>query len=213
MLRDHFGESDKKMSRSEQLRIKENAFLDMKTRHIKELTEALTVNSDGEEEKCSLNAVEQSNQPYTTMTLQQASEGFSKLTKGISLDEVIDDHDLEEEEFDFPAIPNHYVDDIEVNKNVDAVDVSVNGFDVTGLPEDFKLTNSQKECVAEMHKEMEKGQMLVFVHGPPGSGKTTTARLLASEKNLTLYFLGPQEPHLHCIMRKPSIPYCIWEGM
>ena len=57
VLRDQFGVSDKKMSRSEQLRIKKYAFLDMKTRHIKELTEALTVNSDGEEEKCSLNAV------------------------------------------------------------------------------------------------------------------------------------------------------------
>ena len=190
VLRDQFGESDKKMSRSEQLRKKENAFLDMKIRHIKELTEALTVNSDGDEEKCSLNAVEQSKQPYTTMTLQQASEGFSKLTKGISLDEVIDDNDLEEEEFDFPEIPNHYVDDTEVNKNVDAVEVSVNEFDVSGLPEGFNLTDSQKECVAEMHKEMEKGQMLVFVHGPPGAGKTTTARLLVSEKNLNLVFSG-----------------------
>ena len=37
---------------------------------------------------------------------------------------------------------------------------------------------------------MEKGQMLVFVHGPPGSGKTTTARLLVSEKNLDLVFSG-----------------------
>ena len=37
---------------------------------------------------------------------------------------------------------------------------------------------------------MQKGQMLVFVHGPPGSGKTTTARLLVSEKNLDIVFSG-----------------------
>ena len=41
-----------------------------------------------------------------------------------------------------------------------------------------------------MRKEMEGGQMLVFNHGPPGSGKRTTARLLVSEKNLDLVFSG-----------------------
>ena len=189
MLRDHFGVSDKKMSRSELLQ-KENAFLDMKSQHIKELTEALKVDSDGEEEKCSKNAIEQSEQPYGTMTLQEASIGFSNLSKGISLDEVIDDNDMDEEEFDFAGNPNHNVDDAEPTNNVYAAEVSVNGFDVTGLPKGFKLTDSQKECVAEMRKEMEKGQMLVFVHGPPGSGKTTTARLLVSEKNLNLVFSG-----------------------
>ena len=126
VLRDQFGVSDKKMSRSEQLQQKENAFLDMKTGHIKELTQALTVNSYGEDEKCSLNAFEQSNQPYTTMTLQQASEGFSKLTKGISIDEVIDDNDSDEEEFDLPAIPIRNVDAVEVISNVDVADVTVN---------------------------------------------------------------------------------------
>ena len=165
------------MSRSEQLQQKENAFLDMKTGHIKELTQALTVNSYGEDEKCSLNAFEQSNQPYTTMTLQQASEGFSKLTKGISIDEVIDDNDSDEQEFDLPGIPIRNVDGVEVINNVDVADVTVNGFDVTGLPKGFNLTDSQKECLAEMRKVMEKGQMLAFVHGPSRSGKTTTARL------------------------------------
>ena len=32
--------------------------------------------------------------------------------------------------------------------------------------------------------------MVLQVHGPPGSGKTTTARLLVSEKNLDLVFSG-----------------------
>ena len=150
----------------------------------------MKVDSDGEEEKCSKNAIEQSEQPYSTMTLQEASIGFSNLSKGISLDEVIDDNDMDEEEFDFAGNPNHNVDDAEPTNNVYAAEVSVNGFDVTGLPKGFKLTDSQKECVAEMRKEMEKGQMLVFVHRPPGSGKTTTARLLVSEKNLNLAFSG-----------------------
>ena len=41
-----------------------------------------------------------------------------------------------------------------------------------------------------MRKDLKGGQMLVFNHGPPGSGKTTTARLLVSENNLDLVFSG-----------------------
>ena len=52
MLRDHFGASDKKMSRSELLQQKEDAFLDMKTRGIKNLTEEYIFSQDGEEGKC-----------------------------------------------------------------------------------------------------------------------------------------------------------------
>ena len=91
------------------------------------------------------------------MTLQEASVGFSNLTNGISLDEDIDDNNLHEEDFDFPEDLNHNVDDAELTNNVPAAEVNVNGFDVTGLPKDFKLTDSQKECVAEMRKEMENG--------------------------------------------------------
>ena len=105
----------------------------MKARDIKELTQALIVNSDRKDDKCSRNAVKQSKQPYTTMKLQQASEAFSKLTRGISFDEVIDGNDLDQEEFDLPGIPNGSVDNVEVTNNVDAADVTVNGFEVVYL--------------------------------------------------------------------------------
>ena len=45
-----------------------------------------------------------------------------------------------------------------------AGDVLFHESEVTGLPKDFKLTDSQKECVDIMRKDMERGQMLVFVH-------------------------------------------------
>ena len=43
-------------------------------------------------------------------------------------------------------------------------------------------------CVEEMRKEMQYGQMLVFVHGPPGSGKNTTTRLLVSDNDIEVVF-------------------------
>ena len=58
------------------------------------------------------------------------------------------------------------------------------GSEVTDLPKGFKLTDSPKECVEIIKRDMERSQMLAFVHGSPGSGKTTTARLLVSERNL-----------------------------
>ena len=181
MLRDHYAVSDGKLTRSEQLRLKEEAFLDTRTRNITQVASALRVNSDGEDEKCSLDAVKQSKEPYASMTLQDASHGFSKLQKGLSLDEDVDNDDLDDEEGNLVVLPN-----------TDAAtgEVILHESDVTGLPKDFKLTDSQKECVDIMRKDMERGQMLVFVHGPPGSGKTTTARLLVSEKNLDLVFSG-----------------------
>ena len=115
------------------------------------------------------------------MSMQEASEGFSKLRKGISLDDDIGEEALNEEEGNLPAFPNN---------DAAAGEVILCGSDVTELTEDFQLTESQEECVEVMRKDMERGQMLVFLHGPPRSGKTTTARLLVSEKNLDLVFSG-----------------------
>jgi hypothetical protein len=104
--------------------------------------------------------------------LKNNTDMIKKRTDQVAkVDEVIDDGDVDEEEFDLPGGSNHNADDAEQSTNYNAVELTVNGFDVVGLPEDFKLTDSQKVCVAEMRNEMEKGQMLVLVHGPPGSGK------------------------------------------
>ena len=181
MLRDHFALSRDKLTRSEQLRVKEEAFLDTRSRTMEELTCALRHDLDGQEEKCSMEAVTLAMQPYASMSMQEASEGFYKLRKGISLYGDIEEEDFDEEEANLPAVPNN---------DAAAGDIILCGSDVTELPEDFKLTESQKECVEVMRRDMERGQMLVFVHGPPGSGKTTTARLLVSEKNLDLVFSG-----------------------
>ena len=181
MLRDHFAVSDDKLTRSQQLRLKEEAFNDARSTKMEELTSTLRADSYGEDVKCSVEAVELSMQPYESMSLQDASEGFRKLTKGISLDETIADEILDDEERDSVGLPD--------NPAV-GEDVIVHLSEVTELPKNFKLTDSQKECVDIMRKDMERGQMLVFVHGPPGSGKTTTARLLVSEKNLDLVFSG-----------------------
>ena len=83
MLRDHFAVSDDKLTRSEQLRLKEDAFNDARTTKMEELTAALRLDSHGEDEKCSVEAVELSMQPYDSMSLQDSSEGFRKLSKGI----------------------------------------------------------------------------------------------------------------------------------
>ena len=60
--------------------------MDSRTRKFEQITSALRVNSTGEDEKCSLDALNLSDKPYDLMSLQDASDGFSRLKKGISLD-------------------------------------------------------------------------------------------------------------------------------
>ena len=96
------------------------------------------------------------------------------------MDEDVDDDELTDEEDDQLWLPNY---------SAAAEEQVVIGSDTTDS-RNIKLTPAQRWCVEEMRKEMEKGQMLVFVHGPPGSGKTTTARLLVSERDLEVVFSG-----------------------
>ena len=152
-----------------------------RSRCLNQLTCALLVDSDELDEKCSVEAFKLSMQPYASMTLQDASEGFSKLRKGSSLNEDIANDDFDEEEGNLNGLPNI---------NASAGEVIVHKSDVSDLPKDFKLTDSQKECVDIMRKDMERDQMLVFIHGSPGSGKTATVGLLVSDKNLDLVFSG-----------------------
>ena len=181
MVRDHYAVSNEKLTGSEQSRLNQQAFVDSTICDMKQVTSPLRVDCDGEDEKCSVDAVKLSMQPYTSMSVQDASDGFSKLLKGICLDEDVEDENLQEDEGNLVSLPN---------TNAAAGQVIFHGVDVTDLPKGFKLTKSQKECVDIMRKDMDSGQMLAFIHGPPGSGKTTTARLLVSEKNLDLVFSG-----------------------
>ena len=62
---------------------------------MEDLTSALRVDPLGYDEKCSVEAVELAIQHYASMSLKDASEGFSKPTKEISLDEDRRDEILE----------------------------------------------------------------------------------------------------------------------
>ena len=93
LLREYFAVSDNKLTRSDQLGIKQEAFLDTRTSNMEQLTSALRVDS-----KCSVESLRLSMKPYASLSLHEASEGFSKLRKGIGLDEGIRDEDLDEEE-------------------------------------------------------------------------------------------------------------------
>ena len=52
------------------------------------------------------------------------------------------------------------------------------------------LTDNQKDVVESMKREIANGQMMVFLQGVPGAGKTTTAKELALELGLKVVFSG-----------------------
>ena len=180
ILRDKFGATQEKISRSEQLQLKVDTFLEERSRSLTELTNTLTFDSEGREEKTSIESYQQSCRPYTVISIKECTKVYSMIKKGCSMDELIEDDELSDEDGDENTFAHDPV--------LDEVNV-VLGSDKS-KSSDIKLTPAQQWCVKEMRKEMDKGQMLVFVHGPPGSGKTTTARLLVSEMDLEVVFSG-----------------------
>ena len=182
IFRDKFGSTKQKLSRSEQLQEKVDAYLGNQCRFLNELTSSITVDSEGKEEKCPTEALESCKRPYTVMSVDDCSKILSKIRKGGDIDEVIEDDEFHDDGDDY-QLGNAY----QTQEDEEHI---VFGSNVAGKTDKLTLTNAQEWCVDEMRKEMGKGQMLVLVHGPPGSGKTTTARLLVSEKDLEIIFSG-----------------------
>ena len=71
MIRDKFGAVPFNLSRSEQLELKSNDFLTERTRFIDEVTASLQFDSNGDEEKVSLDAVAASREQYTAMSASE----------------------------------------------------------------------------------------------------------------------------------------------
>ena len=93
MIRNKFGAAPLSLSRSEQLEFNSNVFLDERTRYIDEVTGTLLLDSNGHEQKVSVDAVTASREPYTEMSASECVLIESKLKKGRVLDEVLDDGD------------------------------------------------------------------------------------------------------------------------
>ena len=98
------------------------------------------------------------------------------------------------------------------NNNDVASNVVVCGSEVTDLPEGFQLTDSQKECVEIVKRDMERGQMLVFVHGP--LGEKLQLQDYSCQRGIYILRFQVLWEKLHlCLKRKRATLCCTWEGM
>ena len=71
------------------------------------ITNSLTVNSEGDEEKISVEAYQISREPYTVMSIKECTKIYSMIKKGESMDEDVDDDELTDEEDDQLWLPNY----------------------------------------------------------------------------------------------------------
>ena len=101
IFRDKFGSTKQKLSRSEQLQEKVDAYLGNQCRFLNELTSSITVDSEGKEEKCPTEALESCKRPYTVMSVDDCSKILSKIRKGGDIDEVIEDDEFHDDGDDY----------------------------------------------------------------------------------------------------------------
>ena len=74
--------------------------MDQRTRSLIELTDALTVDSEGGDEKVSIEAYQLSTQPYTVMSIEECTKVNSMIKKGDNMDEVVDNDEIGDEDHD-----------------------------------------------------------------------------------------------------------------
>ena len=60
--------------------------------------------------------------------------------------------------------------------------------------EKIELTKPQEKVAADLKAAIEEGQLLGFLQGFPGAGKTTTSKKWRMLLGLGIYFVGPQVP-------------------
>ena len=183
--------TEAKLSRSELLQKKTIYYLNENTSNLDQITRALQFHSDGEEKKLELDICEKSLQPYPTMSSEQCSTIFNKLKKGTLRDEVEDDMEIDVGDDLADSIKYHLLHDHDYHDH----DYDEHAYDDQIEDESesirkYVLTEAQQKCVLEMKKQIGKEQMLVFFHGPPGSGKTTTATQLGEELSIKIMFTG-----------------------
>ena len=170
------------LSRSDLLRMKSDSYLEDRTNTLREITDILEYDSDGLERKTSFEVNEASDRDHFNMSVDKCTALFKKIKKG-----ELNDQD-EREGLQAAKDVNQHNSAATYDKRVE---MDVNNPDIAlTSAQGIVLTKAQRLCVGEMKKDMKKGQMLIFVQGAPGSGKTTTARQLGIELGVNVLFSG-----------------------
>ena len=73
---------------------------------------------------------------------------------------------------------------------------------IHGSPVQINLSKAQINIVAALKESLEGGQLLGFLQGFPGAGKTTTAQNLEEVTGLRVLYCGSLVPQLPTLIRK-----------